>query len=162
YDYSGTLSLFAGNADGTFQAPVPVDTSLTKGGPVAAADFDLDGRLDLVKMEYDDEVVLPGNGDGTFGQPVSVMYAYPGSVAAGDVNGDGLPDLVTGHDLSPGILNVSLNTTPVGLRFAVSAPKSATAGDSFEVTVTARDATGAVLTGYTGTVHFTSYDPQAE
>src|SRR5205085_10979431 len=121
YDYSGTLGLFAGNADGTFRSPILVDTSLTGGGPVAAADFDLDGNLDPVKLEYGNEVVLPGNGDGTFGAPVGGMSAYPGSVAAGDVNGDGLPDLVTGQGLSPGTVNVNLNTTPGVASFQVSA-----------------------------------------
>ena len=44
--------------------------------------------------------------------------------------------------------------------FAVTAPASATAGTSFSVTVTARNASNATITGYVGTVHFTSSDPR--
>jgi hypothetical protein len=40
-------------------------------------------------------------------------------------------------------------------------PTSITAGQSGTVTLTARDGSGNVLTGYTGTVHFSSSDPQA-
>jgi hypothetical protein len=42
--------------------------------------------------------------------------------------------------------------------FTLAAPATATAGTAFNVTVTARDASNNALTGYTGTVHFTSSD----
>ena len=45
--------------------------------------------------------------------------------------------------------------------FSVDIPAYATAGVPFLFTVTARDAANAVMTGYTGTVHFTSSDPAA-
>jgi Chitobiase/beta-hexosaminidase C-terminal domain len=45
--------------------------------------------------------------------------------------------------------------------FAVSAPGTATAGTAFNLTVTAKDAFDHTVTGYGGTVHFTSTDPQA-
>ncbi|OYV95733.1 MAG: hypothetical protein B7Z73_02000, partial [Planctomycetia bacterium 21-64-5] len=45
--------------------------------------------------------------------------------------------------------------------FTVSGPASSTAGNSFNVTITAKDAYGNVATGYTGTVQFTSSDGQA-
>src|SRR5207248_2026067 len=40
-------------------------------------------------------------------------------------------------------------------------PSPASAGEAHTITVTALDNTGNVLTGYTGTVHFSSSDPQA-
>jgi hypothetical protein len=43
--------------------------------------------------------------------------------------------------------------------FTVSAPASTTAGTAFSVTVTAKDQSNATITGYTGTVHFTTTDP---
>ena len=44
----------------------------------------------------------------------------------------------------------------------MSAPASATAGEEFNITVTARDRNGAdVMTDYAGTVHFTSTDGEA-
>jgi hypothetical protein len=45
--------------------------------------------------------------------------------------------------------------------FDVSAPASSTAGSAFSATVTARDAGNNTLTGYVGTVHFTSTDGAA-
>ena len=45
--------------------------------------------------------------------------------------------------------------------FSLTAPGSATAGTPFSVTVTARDATNNVVTGYTGTVTFSSSDAGA-
>ena len=45
--------------------------------------------------------------------------------------------------------------------FAVSTPASATAGAPFDVTITAKDASNNTMTGYTGTIHFTSSDSGA-
>src|SRR5260370_21762066 len=44
--------------------------------------------------------------------------------------------------------------------FAISAPTTATVGASFNYTVTAQDAQNNTVTGYTGTLHFTSTDAQ--
>lgn len=46
-------------------------------------------------------------------------------------------------------------------KIAVSAPTSDTAGSPSTVTLTVQDAGGNTITGYTGTVHFTSTDPNA-
>jgi len=45
--------------------------------------------------------------------------------------------------------------------FSVTAQGNATAGSAFKITVTALDASGAVVATYAGTVHFTSTDGQA-
>jgi len=59
--------------------------------------------------------ILLGNGDGTFQGQVVYLMAGP-SVAAGDFNGDGRPDLVKANgDL--GIFDVLINTT--GLKGAM-------------------------------------------
>ena len=47
------------------------------------------------------------------------------------------------------------------IHLVVSAPASAVAGSSFSVTVTAEDLYDNTVTGYSGTVHFTSSDAQA-
>ena len=54
--------------------------------------------------------VLLGNGDGTFQWPLDLGLNVPcASVAIGDFNGDGLPDLVTANYLTTNI-NVLLAT----------------------------------------------------
>jgi hypothetical protein len=55
-----------------------------------------------------------------------------------------------------------ITVTPAAAsQFVLSAPSRVTSGAAFGVTLTAEDAFGNVATGYTGTVHFSSSDPQA-
>jgi PEP-CTERM motif len=56
----------------------------------------------------------------------------------------------------------SINVSPgPGTQFVVTPPATATAGVAFNFTVTAVDQFHNVVTGYAGTVHFTSSDPAA-
>jgi hypothetical protein len=57
--------------------------------------------------------------------------------------------------------NISLAPAAARTLVVAGMPTSITAGVSGTAMVTARDAYGNVATGYTGTVHFTSTDPQA-
>ncbi len=50
---------------------------------------------------------------------------------------------------------------PSATHFSVVGPTAATAGAKFNITVQALDASNRVVTGYAGTVHFSSTDPQA-
>jgi len=54
-----------------------------------------------------------------------------------------------------GTVNVTVNAQ-VATHFSVTAPANTTSGTPFNVTVTALDASNTIVTGYTGTVHFTS------
>jgi hypothetical protein len=130
---------------------------------VALADFNHDGQLDIATANYYDNgvSVLLGRGNGTFAPPsISAAGTNPFSIAAGDFNGDGFPDLAV---VNAGSNNASaLLNTGDWRSFAVSGfPSPTTAGEAHTLTVTALDNSGNPLTGYTGTVHFTSSDPQA-
>jgi hypothetical protein len=130
---------------------------------VVLGDFNHDTKLDIATANFssNDVSVLRGGGDGTF-SPAATSAAGPGTyaVAAGDFNGDGWLDAATA--------NANGNTASVLLNdeiwhsFQVSGfPSPATAGGAHTVTVTALDNAGNVLTGYTGTMHFSSSDHQA-
>ncbi len=94
---SSGIHVALGNGDGTFSS---VRTFGSAGRTVAAADVNNDGILDLAYagnsgVERSVEIAL-GNGDGTFG-PAGSFYAndrVTESIQFGDVNGDGLLDLV--------------------------------------------------------------------
>jgi uncharacterized repeat protein (TIGR01451 family) len=92
-----TTSLFLGNGDGTFQSPLQINAD-PNARTLAAADLNLDGKLDLVignAGATPSLSVFLGNGDGSFQAPASYSLASgPNSIAAGDLNGDGKPDLV--------------------------------------------------------------------
>ena len=82
-------------------------------------DFNGDGKLDLVVADSNARGsvdVLLGNGDGTFQTPVNYGWGMDttdfASVAVGDFNGDGKPDLFVGISLTGGgaVATVLLNT----------------------------------------------------
>lgn len=94
----GTVSVFRGNGNGTFQ-PVQNFTAGFSTSGVVVADFNNDGNLDLAACNEGEIGVLLGHGDATFGADVDYQ---PGSnvieqIAAVDVNGDGIPDLVSAN-----------------------------------------------------------------
>jgi plastocyanin len=60
-----------------------------------------------------------------------------------------------------GVVHVSPAVSPAAAQLVVSAASSVTAGSPFDVTVTAVDANGNTVTGYTGTVGFSSTDSSA-
>jgi len=68
------------------------------------------------------------------------------------------------HDGATWSTNISMgafDAAAVANHFSVSAPSNATSGTAFNVTVTAKDSSNATVTGYTGTVHFTTSDGSA-
>jgi hypothetical protein len=97
---ASSVSVFLGQGDGTFQAPIR--SPLPDGASDAAlGDFNHDGNLDLatISLGIPRVTVLLGNGDGTFG-PAKVLQIttalQPESVTVGDFNGDGNLDIAVG------------------------------------------------------------------
>jgi len=98
------LYFYAGNGDGTFAgSPTPIDVGVVQASSGVTADFNKDGKLDLLLPFVDTYsnttgiVLLLGNGDGTFRAPVTVdSYSFDPatqsprpSILVGDFNGDG-------------------------------------------------------------------------
>ena len=155
------LKVLLGNGDGTFQAPIAA--SGYQGFSIAVGDFNDDGFQDVALVPGFVVDLLLGNGDGTFKSPSqyptgSGSFTSGMSVATGDLNGDGKPDLAVanGGMASAGnsnTLTILLNAGQVTPSFKlVVSPGSQTvnAGNSTTFTVTAT-----TTNGFTGTVAIT-------
>jgi hypothetical protein len=99
---SGNVSILLGNGDGTFQPAVNYAVG-TNPEYLAAGDFNADGKPDLAVTNTNfsgagSVSILFGVGDGTFHRPVNHdVGKLPQSIAVGDFNGDGKPDLAITH-----------------------------------------------------------------
>jgi trimeric autotransporter adhesin len=118
----GYSEVLLGNGDGTF---TPAGGSfgtiygnyIFTSNAIAAGDFNGDGKLDLAvacarigDFPCNMLLILTGNGDGSFMQPSAVPVDLSGSqsMAVGDFNGDGEPDLAVTNSGANGV-NVFLN-----------------------------------------------------
>jgi hypothetical protein len=111
---SSAVAVLFGVGDGRFRPGIEVPCAGIPGA-VASGDINADGRLDLVAVaSYSDSrsvaSVVLGNGDGTFGAVADFPTGNsPASVAIGDLNGDGKPDLVTANS------GITSSSTPYGV-----------------------------------------------
>jgi hypothetical protein len=163
---SNVVDVFLGNGNGTFKKE---PTLATGTGPtaVSAADFDQDGNLDLVSSDSGSSQVsiFVGNGDGTFATGVTQATGTGGAhlMAIGDINKDSQLDIIVPNSTAASNnVSVLLNGTNLTEFVFSGAPSgSVAAGTPFTMTVTAESGCGTTITGYTGTIHFTSNDTRA-
>ena len=100
--FSGNIVAYLGNGNGTFGGAVT--TAISSGSDFTLADFNGDGRPDIVTNESDfvagtEVLSLHVNTGGGFFDPVGVKFYTQNSsglrVATTDFNSDGRPDVVT-------------------------------------------------------------------
>ena len=93
---AGSIDVFLGNGNGTFQTAVDVSDGENPVW-VSAVDLNQDGNLDLAFSAAGDCTikVLPGNGNGTFNSPLSTSLPACGNgmFVTGDFNNDGKLDV---------------------------------------------------------------------
>ena len=92
----GSFNTFLGNGDGTFQATLGLQSTLSDS--VVSGDFNGDGIADLALTYYNGVGVLLGKGDGTFDPEISYATGSGSvSLTTGDFNGDGIADLAVAN-----------------------------------------------------------------
>jgi len=102
FEGKGQVSLLFGDGTGGFTRG-PTLLGGTYPADVKVADFDGDGHADIAAVNWKsaDVSLFRGHGDGTFAPPTFTPYkgapAY--SLAVGDLNRDGRPDIVVGDVL---------------------------------------------------------------
>jgi hypothetical protein len=129
--------VFLGNGDGTFRSGQTFPFLGEDISCFVVADLNGDGTLDIIAGyggmaldgDYSAVDVLLGNGDGTFRSAWVNTGERPSSVAVGDFDGDGKPDLAVANENSDN-LSVLLNPLTQFWQQAVAAVKIAAGTDS--------------------------------
>jgi hypothetical protein len=122
------FAVYDGIGDGTFAAPIQVPTTIQNYSNILLADIDHDGYPDIIGLNDAEDgnstIDIYLNHAGTsYGVPASPVFNPSYSIAlqpypyfytflfTADFNGDGLPDLGVGYQLSGGTTTYGVNTT---------------------------------------------------
>jgi hypothetical protein len=159
-DAIGVISVLLGNGDGTFRQGGTYSSGGYYTNSVAIADINGDGNPDLVVLNTCLELnsansctndsgaiaVLLGKGNGTFAPAVlyNTTGAYPGSIAIGDFNGDGVPDVAVSNfcgisSCSGGLVDIFLGNSNGTLQPAVTYSSGGAYGGSLAAADLNRD-----------------------
>lgn len=130
------IAVLLGSGEGTFGAPSNFNAGGFNPVSIAAADFNRDGRRDLVVANSlsNNIAILLGNGDGTFQQPrTAAVGQLPLAVSIGEFNGDENRDVAVANSESNSIsvlLGNGNGTLREGSSLVVGRqPRSVTVGD---------------------------------
>jgi hypothetical protein len=125
---AGTVDVLLGNGDGTFSSPTVV--TISAGATITAlnsADLNVDGNADLIAGTVSGTTsnvnVLLGNGDGTFGAASAfAVDGTPLDIETGDMNGDGIPDIISIDAAAGGLPGSGTILPPVTVSALLSSP----------------------------------------
>ncbi len=141
---TGQVAVCLGKGDGTFgEARIFSNGGDIPAQSVIAYDLNGDGNMDIAVVDLNlpaeghiglpsPMAVLYGKGDGTFKPAVDYETIFPFGLAEGDLNGDGIPDLVVaGGDLVFAFLGTSNGKfqAPADFNSGVTAPEAFAVGD---------------------------------
>ncbi len=130
-----SLDLYVSNGDGTFQTAKNFPDLSTTLFQVVAADFNKDGKLDLLYNGQDGQGVLLNNGQGFASPGTKVVIPIDQDIfAAGDFNGDGAADIVYANVDNGACIQLNNGAGTIGTsvcypEYPATAPNIAAAGD---------------------------------
>ena len=171
-------TIVAGNFQGSGTTPNDITGNWGPGAPAdPSSSYNIigaGGADGLVNGSNHNQVGVTNLGVGPLasnGGPTQTMALLTGSpaidrgsnafVTTGETDQRGLTRIVNGT-VDIGAFEVQPPPGPTASTLTISGlPASLQAGTTGTITVTAKSSTGATATSYTGTIHFTSSDPQA-
>ncbi|MBL8825447.1 MAG: VCBS repeat-containing protein [Planctomycetaceae bacterium] len=156
----------------TFQVVAPATTTSGSVLPMTIRAVDADGNVvpdfrGVVYISSSDPKASTASGYAFNPLDAGIPYVFT-AADAGSHSFTGAIRLVTGGDQTVTVSapNMTSATTTVNVtgqvtNLAFTAPSNVSAGDTFNITVTARDSQGAVAPGYSSTLRFSSTDTLA-
>jgi hypothetical protein len=163
--------IVANNSNGVTPPPPPVATQLVVTPDHTSVTAGTSDGFTVTAEDSDGNTVTSDNDTVTLGSSDANATGEPASIDLSDGTASGSitfttagSQTISAADADAGLTGSSdpISVTPAAAtHYVVSLPGTATVGTAVNGTVTARDAFNNTATGYAGTAHFTSSDPNA-